>query len=71
MQVEIKETQRPKSADVAATSTGFINPLNRNNEFDENFPDSRSEVSESTSGVASNVIESDDEDKSYFKDSAA
>ena len=48
--------------------TGFINPLDIN----ETVPDSRSEVSESTSGVASNAVESDEEDKNeYFKDSLA
>ena len=42
--------------------TGFINPLN----IDETVPDSRSEVSESTSGVASNAVELDEEDKNEY-----
>ena len=64
-QVEIKETQ--SRSDVAASTTGFIYPQ----DIDETFPDSKSEVSESTSGVASNAVELDDDDKNeYFKDSS-
>lgn len=70
-QVEIKETQT-RSA-VAATTTGFINPVIETGDIDDNVFDSRSEISETTSGVASNAVESDDDDdkNNYFKDSAA
>ena len=69
-QLEIKEIQ--SRSDVSATTTGFINPLNETGGNDETIPDSRSEVSESTSGVASIAVESDEDDKNeYFKDSSA
>ena len=60
-QIEIKETQ--SRSNVAATTTGFINPLHGAEDSDETIPDSRSEVSESTSGVASNAVESDEDEK--------
>ena len=58
-------------SDVAATRTGYINPLNERRESNNRNQDSRSDKSESTSGIASNVYESDDENATdYFRDSS-
>lgn len=51
------------------TNTGFVNPVHEAG-FNETELDSKSVTSDATSGVASAMVDSDDDD-SFFKDSKA
>ncbi|XP_060598946.1 uncharacterized protein LOC132752620 [Ruditapes philippinarum] len=52
------------------TNVGFVNPVHEAS-FNETELDSKSVTSDATSGVASAMVDSDDEDDGFFKDSKA
>lgn len=57
------------SNDLHTTSSGFVNPVHESN-YDETELDRKSVTSDATSGVASAMVDSEEEDD-FFKDSKA
>lgn len=67
--MDIHSTPGTSDGSGGKTSTGFVNPVHDAG-FDETELDRKSVTSDATSGVASAMVDSDDDDN-FFKDSKA